>query len=462
MAIEHVASRTQANSVLQTYTFNDVPLGEAADDRYIFVTARGLRGNQTLTVTNITVNGAATSEVVQAASGLACVAIRRTTAPLTAGATGTVVVTFNNPNGSSGCHIDVYSATDLETPDAYDTANPLTTSGNTITATIDVPRYGHVIAAAMGVRSASNSFLGSGASGFFESEETGLGVTPTHGAGGIGWSGLAEDSESSFYAGAAGVNYMYLAAASFALVGASDGSAEGSSTAAASGRGTARGSAAADGSASASAPGGSVARGAAVSAGHADAAASGRSLARSTGQSASVSTASAVGVVPAGIAAGHGAALAAGRSEARGEGGSSGLSSVSADGRPLARGAGVAAGAGTGSAAGRVAARGKGSSAGVSAVLAFPPPAGLAGGAGQAVGVGRATTRASGMSSASAEVLGRGQGVRRFFVVADDEGRFDFDHEGELPPGDYVARARAISRGQTTGWSDPVTVTVSA
>lgn len=455
MSIDHVASRVIVGTQ-QTYTFNDVPLGDAADDRYIFVTARGTRGNRTLTVSNIAVAGAATTEVVQAASGVACVAIRRTTAPLAAGTTGTIIVTFSDASGSAGCHIDVYRATRLVSTSPHDTANPTTTTANTVTAVLDVPASGVVLAAAMGIRSANNSYLGSGASAFFAASQASLNVTPTHSADGIAWTGLTKESEEQYYIGATGVNYMYCAAASFQVVTASDGAAAGSSTALGAGRSEARGEGAVAAIATAAASGRSEARGSGAAEAAALATGAGRSVARASGAAAGSATALANSNVPAGYAAGSATALATGRAEVRSQGTATGAAAV--HGRAAMRG--TAEGAATALAAGRSIARAEGEAAGSSTALATPPPAGQAAGSSTALAVGRSEVRAAGMAEAGAIATAQGRDVRRFFVTADEAGAFALDHEGLVPPGGYVARARASRDGVTTGWSRSVTFEV--
>ena len=212
---EHVATRSVV-STLSTFTFTDVPLGDAASDRYIFIAARGWRGNGTLAVTGITVAGAATAEVVAANFSVACVAIRRTSSALTTGTTGTITVTLSNT--SAGCHIDVYRAVALVSTTPTDTANPTTNSANTVTGNIDVSDNGGVLAAALGIRATGNQFYGSGAHDFLTSAEAGRPVTPTHGGSGIGWSGAVKDSQEDISSGTTGANWMLLAAASFAFV----------------------------------------------------------------------------------------------------------------------------------------------------------------------------------------------------------------------------------------------------
>lgn len=215
--LEHVASRTVV-AIRSVYTFDDVPLGAAADDRYIIVSASGVRGNQTLTVSNITVAGAATTEVVAANQGVACCAIRRTSAPLAAGATGQIIVTFSNVNGSTGCHLDVWSAKRLASPAAYDTKTGITTSANTVTAALDIPPRGAALAAAFGIRAASNDWRGSAASDGFPGGAAAQSITSTHGTAGFDWSGVSERSDAPIYNGATSTNWMLLAAASFQLL----------------------------------------------------------------------------------------------------------------------------------------------------------------------------------------------------------------------------------------------------
>lgn len=212
--LQHVASRT-ITATQQVYTFNDVPLGAAAADRYIIVSASGARGNNTLTVSNITVAGEATTEVVAANQTVACCAIRRTSAPLAAGETGQIIVTFSNANGSTGCHLDVWSAKRLASPAAYDTKTGITTSANTVTAALDIPPRGAALAAAFGLRAANNDWRGSAASDSFPGGAAARSVTPAHGAAGFDWTGLTEDSDAPIYNGATSNNWVLLAAASF-------------------------------------------------------------------------------------------------------------------------------------------------------------------------------------------------------------------------------------------------------
>lgn len=215
--LQHIATRSISVSSQTSFSFDDVPLGDAASDRYIIVAVSGARTTGNITLSNITIAGASTTEIIAANETSACCAIRRTSAPLAVGATGQIVVTFSN--ASRSCHLDVYSATRLKSPDAYDTNTGITTSGNTVTASLDIPRRGAAIAAAFGRRSANNDWRGSAASDSFPGGALAHSITPLHDATGFHWTGLVEDSDTNVDSFSQTVDWMLLAAASFEFQG---------------------------------------------------------------------------------------------------------------------------------------------------------------------------------------------------------------------------------------------------
>lgn len=213
--LEHVASRT-VTAVQSVYTINDVPLGVAADDRYIIVAASTARGNNSLVISDIVVAGAATEEVAAANNVRAACVIRRTSAPLTAGMTGQISVTLSNT--ANGVHLDVWSATRLASPVAHDAKTGIATTANTVSVSLDVPPRGVALAAAFGMRAASNDWRGSAASDNFPGGDAGRSITPINLAVGFSWVGLTEDSDDQINSTSTAVNWTLLAAASWQLL----------------------------------------------------------------------------------------------------------------------------------------------------------------------------------------------------------------------------------------------------
>lgn len=455
MSLELTDFRSSTAGSGTSWSFTGCDFGAAADDRYIIIVAGGrLMGAGNRRITNITVGGASTSDVISPSTGFGFAAgIRITSAALTAGTSGTVAVTFDADMGSAW--IAVYRATELTSLTPVDTASA---AGSGLDASLPLDVLPGFALGGMTIQVASgNVRRGSAASRSFTSAASAHAISAAGSGAQIDWSGLDKDGDANISEGSQTQDFYTAVAASFEIVTASDGAAAGSSTALATGRSEARGQGDAAAGATAAASGRSEARGGGEAQGEALATGAGRSEARASGEAAGSATALAVANVPAGFAAGSATALATGRAEARGQG--TAIAGAAVHGRAAMRGR--ADGAATALAAGRSIARAKGEAAGASSALATPPPAGQAAGSATAMATGRSEARAAGMAEAGAIATAKGRNVRRFFVTADEAGAFALDHAGLLPPGPYAARARASQGGVTTGWSRRVTFEVS-
>lgn len=446
MAIELVGFRSALAPNNSSWTFTDVELGAAADDRYIIVVAGGRRATGgTIQLSNVTVAAAATDNVESPSSTNVTTGIRRTSSPLTSGTSGDIVVTFSTV--MANCWVAVYRATGLVSPSAEDKAS-VATANLTPGVSIDAAA-GAVVAGVTVAIAADNTRYGGAASRAFASPSSSHSVSVVGSSSGIVWTGLDEDGEANISEGVDSTNISVLVAASFEIFTPSDGLAAGSSTAAAEGRSEHRAAGEAAGAAMAAATGRAGTRASGSAAGAASAAAAGRSEVRASGSAAGSASATAAAIVPGGSAAGSSTAAATGRAEARGGGEAAGSSAAAA----IMAASGVAEGLSLAAATGRAEARAAGLAEGWATVQAAPPPAGRAAGTATAQASGRAEHRAGGEAAGTALADAAGQAMRRFFVNADANGYFRLDIEGLLPPGAYTARARRVDGGSPSGWS---------
>ncbi len=130
-----------------TYTFSSAALGIPQDNRYIAVAIiNSDEVSSRATISSVTVAGQACSEkvstFVSSFAGNPRTSIFLTDAPVTSGETGNIVVTLSNTDTS--CCIIVWAVYGLTSTTAHDTA---TDTGTTLSATIDYPANGILIAA---------------------------------------------------------------------------------------------------------------------------------------------------------------------------------------------------------------------------------------------------------------------------------------------------------------------------
>ena len=211
MAIELVDFKSATSPDGPSWTFTGVNLGAAAADRYIIVVAGGRAVNGACALSDVTVAGAATTNVVAPSGASLTSGIRRTTSPLASGTSGTVVVTFDSSMDS--CWIAVYRATDLVSATAAATAS--INAGNANPSVLIDPAAGAVVAG-MTVQVPGDARFGSAASREFLTPATNHSVSGSGSGSGIVWTGLDEDGEANITEGSQANNLSVLVAASFA------------------------------------------------------------------------------------------------------------------------------------------------------------------------------------------------------------------------------------------------------
>jgi hypothetical protein len=142
-----------------TYTFNNVPIGAADDNRYVIIAVNGASVLSTGTIASVTVNGQAATIVYQATQSGYTVGYAGILLPT--GTTATVVVTFNG--GAGTCGIGSYSALVTSTTPIL-TANNGSASGvSTLSITgANLSSAGFVLAQVMHTFSAVKTHTWSG------------------------------------------------------------------------------------------------------------------------------------------------------------------------------------------------------------------------------------------------------------------------------------------------------------
>lgn len=142
-----------------TQTFDAVPFGTPAADRYLLVSTVGYGStNNATTVSSMTVGGVAASSLHATTLGRQSLSFRLASVPT--GTSGTIAMTFNRPVSTTA--IAVYALTGLNSTTVVDTAGSTTTATFTsITDQIDTASGGVLLGiAAHTIRTAALTFTG--------------------------------------------------------------------------------------------------------------------------------------------------------------------------------------------------------------------------------------------------------------------------------------------------------------
>lgn len=150
------------SSLTTTVTFSSVAVGAADVTRRVIVFIGGFCSSPSppKNIVSATIGGvSATMDVISSHSGSAQAAIA--SAPLAAGTTATITVTFSGAT-YGGCYITVFRAVDLTSGTPFDTASAAPTTGTAQSVTIDKQAGGIVVAGANSYQVGSDSYTMTG------------------------------------------------------------------------------------------------------------------------------------------------------------------------------------------------------------------------------------------------------------------------------------------------------------
>ena len=146
------------SSLTTTATFTGVSVGAADAARRVIVFIGGFFSSPSppKNIVSATIGGvSATMDVISSHSGTAQAAIA--SAPLAAGTTATITVTFSGGT-YGGCYITVFRAVDLTSGTPFDTTSAAPTTGTAQAVTIDKQSGGIVVAGANSYDVGSDSY----------------------------------------------------------------------------------------------------------------------------------------------------------------------------------------------------------------------------------------------------------------------------------------------------------------
>lgn len=138
---------TGNTSDTSTYTFSGASIGTAASDR-IVVVAAWVRAASTVSISSLTIGGVSATAIVTAeGTGTASNRLSIYALNVTSGTTADIVVNCSTAGVRAGIGVWRFSGQSTPSTTAHATATDTTASSNALSATINIPAGGTVIAA---------------------------------------------------------------------------------------------------------------------------------------------------------------------------------------------------------------------------------------------------------------------------------------------------------------------------
>jgi hypothetical protein len=188
-----------------TYNFTSTSFGSASDRSLVIVGVSGYDGKSE-SISSVSVGGVAATQIVQSTSATAMSGIF---AAVVSGTSGTVSVTFGS--AVTAAAIGVWAAYNLSSTTAFNTNSNLLTSGTSISANVNTPSQGVVIAVGTIAAGANRTFTWTGVT---ERYDTSFSSTRTT-SGGDFTTTSAESPRTVSYISSGSISYMAISAASW-------------------------------------------------------------------------------------------------------------------------------------------------------------------------------------------------------------------------------------------------------